>query len=82
MLRRTSRSRDPHVGKGPISGPATLESPDKVSRHSQACDVSMQPSVSDGLPNSVVESKACGRIVLARDSGGIPKVMNHGVDGL
>ena len=58
-----------------------LESPEEVARHFQVCDVSMQPSVWDGLPNSVLESMACGRIVLASDAGGIPEVITHSDDG-
>ena len=58
-----------------------LEAPEAVARHLQICDVSMQPSVWDGLPNSVLESMACGRIVLASDAGGIPEVITHGEDG-
>jgi phosphatidylinositol alpha-1,6-mannosyltransferase len=45
------------------------------------CDLYLQPSVWDGLPNSLLEAMACGRLVLCSDAGGIPEVVEHGVSG-
>ncbi|MBB77213.1 MAG: glycosyl transferase family 1 [Planctomycetaceae bacterium] len=58
-----------------------LESPVDVARHLHLCDVTLQPSVWDGLPNAVLESMACGKIVVASDAGGIPEAVEHGVHG-
>lgn len=43
----------------------------------QLCDVVLQPSVWDGLPNSTLEAMACERIVIASDAGGIPEALRH-----
>ena len=62
-----------------ISG--KLESQAEVARHLRACDIVLQPSVWDGLPNAILEAMACGKIVLASDAGGIPEVIDHEVNG-
>ncbi|MAD80755.1 MAG: glycosyltransferase [Pirellulaceae bacterium] len=58
-----------------------LEHQSDVVRHFQLCDVVLQPSVWDGLPNAVLEAMACGNIVLASDAGGLPEAIEHGVNG-
>lgn len=58
-----------------------LDSPDEVARHLRLCDVVLQPSVWDGMPNAVLEAMSCGRIVIASDAGGIPELVDHNVNG-
>lgn len=58
-----------------------LEDPTDVARHLHLCDVLLQPSVWDGLPNSILEAMACGKIVIASDAGGIPEAIQHGENG-
>jgi phosphatidylinositol alpha-1,6-mannosyltransferase len=58
-----------------------LEQPIEVARHLALCDLLVQPSVWDGMPNSIMEAMACERLVLASDAGGIPEVVKHGVNG-
>ncbi len=58
-----------------------LEHQSDVARHFQLCNVVLQPSVWDGLPNAILEAMACGRIVIASDAGGIPEAIDHGVNG-
>lgn len=58
-----------------------LEAQADVMRYLHLCDVTLQPSVWDGLPNAVLEAMACGKLVIASDAGGIPEAIEHGVDG-
>ena len=58
-----------------------LEQQSEVARHFQLCDVVLQPSLWDGLPNAVLEAMACGKIVVASDAGGIPEAIVHGKTG-
>ncbi|MDG2220076.1 MAG: glycosyltransferase family 4 protein [Rubripirellula sp.] len=62
-----------------VSG--NLETQEEVTHHFHLCDVVLQPSVWDGLPNAVLEAMACGKIVIASDAGGIPEAIVHGESG-
>ena len=59
-----------------------LESPTDVAAHLHLCDLVLQPSVWDGMPNSLLEAMACKNLVLASDAGGIPEVLTHGENGV
>lgn len=59
-----------------------LENPTDVAAYLRICDLIVQPSVWDGMPNSILEAMACERLVLASDAGGIPEVLEHGVNGV
>ena len=47
-----------------------------------AADVFVAPSLQDNLPNTLLESIACGTPVVGFDVGGIPDVVRPGVTGL
>lgn len=46
-----------------------------------ACDLFVCPSLQDNLPNTVIESLACGTPVLGYRTGGIPDMVKHEYNG-
>lgn len=60
---------------GSLSDPETI-----VSCYS-AADLFVAPSLEDNLPNTLIESMACGTPVVAFNTGGIPDIIDHGVNG-
>lgn len=46
-----------------------------------ACDVFVAPSTQDNLPNTILESLACGTPCVAFDTGGIPDMIQHKNNG-
>lgn len=53
-----------------------------VAEHYRCCDLFLQPSVWDGLPNALLEAMACERVALVSDAGGMAEVIEHGHSGL
>lgn len=47
----------------------------------QAADLFVLPSLQDNLPNTVMESLACGTPVVAFNTGGIPEMVGHKQNG-
>jgi glycosyltransferase involved in cell wall biosynthesis len=56
--------------------------PRAVNQHLQLCDVYLQPSLWDGMPNALLEAMAAGCGCIASDAGGIPEIITPGVDGV
>jgi glycosyltransferase involved in cell wall biosynthesis len=46
-----------------------------------AADIFVLPSLEDNLPNTIMESMACGTPVVAFNSGGIPEMIDHQING-
>lgn len=46
-----------------------------------ACDVFVTPSIEDNLPNTIVESHACGLPVVAFDTAGMTEMITHKKNG-
>ena len=59
-----------------------LMTPAAVNKHLQVCDVYLQPSLWDGMPNALLEAMAAGCGVIGSDAGGIPEIVNPGIDGI
>jgi glycosyltransferase involved in cell wall biosynthesis len=59
-----------------------LPTAESVNEHLQACDVYLQPSLWDGMPNALLEAMAAGCGSIASDAGGIPEIITPGVDGV
>ena len=59
-----------------------LATPAEVNRHLQLCDVYLQPSLWDGMPNALLEAMAAGCGCIGSDAGGIPEIITPGVDGI
>jgi glycosyltransferase involved in cell wall biosynthesis len=59
-----------------------LASPEDVNAHLQLCDVYLQPSLWDGMPNALLEAMAAGCGCIASDAGGIPEIITSGEDGI
>lgn len=68
--------RTPHIHLGRVDHDRML------SLVYSAADLFVIPSVQDNLPNTVLESLACGMPVVGFDVGGIPDMVRPGVTGL
>ena len=62
--------------------PGRLATAGEVNQHLALCDVYLQPSLWDGMPNALLEAMAAGCAVIGSDAGGIPELITHGVDGI
>ncbi len=61
----------------PIIPVRYLEDETKVVALYQACNVFVNPSLQENLPNTIMESMSCGLPVVAFKTGGIPEMITH-----
>ena len=54
---------------------------DKIVSCYNAADLFVAPSLEDNLPNTIIESMACGTPVVAFHTGGIPEIIDHKYNG-
>lgn len=55
---------------------------DQASKYLRAFDIFVMSSVKEGLPYSLLEAQLAGVPIVATKVGGIPEIINDGVDGL
>ncbi|MCU1286130.1 MAG: glycosyl transferase group 1 [Acidobacteriales bacterium] len=48
----------------------------------RSCELLVNPSLSEGMPNAVMEAMAVGTPVVATAVGGVPEFVKHGVSGI
>ena len=65
----------------PIRALGILTTEDEIVAAYNAADVMVVPSLEDNLPNTVIESLACGTPVVAFRTGGIPEMIDHQQNG-
>ena len=58
-----------------------LPDPAAVAQHLRLCDLYLQPSLWEGMPNALLEAMACGCSCIASDAGGIPEIVEQGKTG-
>lgn len=65
----------------PVRHLGVLSDTDDVVAAYNAADALVVPSLEDNLPNTILESLACGTPVVAFSTGGIPELIDHGQTG-
>ncbi|WP_420147085.1 glycosyltransferase family 4 protein [Spirosoma sp.] len=65
----------------PIRHLGILTSTDDIVAAYNAADIMVVPSLEDNLPNTVIESMACGTPVVGFRTGGIPEMIDHEQNG-
>ncbi|MDR0801809.1 glycosyltransferase [Fluviicola sp.] len=59
----------------------SLSDPETIVACYNAVDLFVAPSLEDNLPNTLIESMACGTPVVAFNTGGIPDIIDHRLNG-
>lgn len=65
----------------PLISLGRIESEEDLCTAYSAADVFLVPSIEDNLPNIVMEAMSCGTPTIAFDTGGIPEMIQNGVNG-
>ena len=65
----------------PVRQLGILTTDDEIVAAYNAADAMVVPSLEDNLPNTVIESLACGTPVVAFRTGGIPEMIDHRQNG-
>jgi glycosyltransferase involved in cell wall biosynthesis len=68
--------------KLPLVQPGLIQNAAEMSAFYAACDVFVIPSLEENLPNTIMESMACGTPAVGFDVGGIPEMIENGVTGV
>lgn len=70
------------LGEHRILVTGRLATAGEVNELLRLCDVYLQPSLWDGMPNALLEAMAAGCAVIGSDAGGIPEVITDSVNGI
>jgi glycosyltransferase involved in cell wall biosynthesis/MoaA/NifB/PqqE/SkfB family radical SAM enzyme len=65
----------------PIIFLGKIKSETELSKVYSIADVFLLPSIEDNLPNMVIEAMSCGTPTIAFNIGGIPEIIQNGVNG-
>lgn len=68
-----------HAARVIVTG--QLSDPEQIVQHLNLCDIYLQPSLWEGMPNALLEAMACERCCIASDAGGILEVLESGKTG-
>lgn len=68
-----------HAARVIVTG--QLTEPEQMVQHLNLCDIYLQPSLWEGMPNALLEAMACECCCIASDAGGIPEVLESGQTG-
>lgn len=77
----TDRATNGRESGLPVHALGTVTREDELAAVYAAADVFVAPSIQDNLPNTVVESLACGTPVVAFRTGGMSDMVRHQVNG-
>ena len=58
-----------------------VSSKERIIEAYNAADIFVIPSLEDNLPNTIMESLACGTPCVGFDAGGIPEMIDHQING-
>lgn len=58
-----------------------ISDPERIAAVYASADVFVLPSLQDNLPNTIMEALACGVPCVGFDTGGIPEMIDHRVNG-
>ncbi|MFN0016515.1 MAG: glycosyltransferase family 4 protein [Saprospiraceae bacterium] len=76
-----SRPEDLSALPYPAHALGLVREPEKLAEIYGAADIFVIPSLEDNLPNTVMESLACGTPVVGFQTGGIPEMVGHRING-
>lgn len=69
------------IGSHPVIHLGSMQREELMAAAYSAADFFIMPSLQDNLPNTVLESLACGTPVIGSDTGGIPEMVRSGETG-
>lgn len=58
-----------------------ISSPDTLAKYYSAADMLLYPSIADNCPLVVLEAMACGLPIVSFQTGGIPELVEHKING-